>query len=704
MAESLIVQPTRFPRFDTFAASREGQNERSEHRTRDFSFATNGVPRPSSKDALIQSYSEFLASYTGQHAVAYQYTLRTNLDKPSEVQIIQAKTVEESTVPVIEKICRHAFITTDYTNEGDEIFDFGLELLADVDQFESIKSSSFLDCVSTIHNQSRYDPFLVQYHAMEMSLSMEYDAFLMDEEYADAAFKLLVNHISRTEVFDKQETRLSLLNHPPSQQPLPLSHLHGDETLASLLHSGFLRTSERHPGRHALDYRSETAQFTLTYRQLDDITTSLAHKLRSSIPRPSHPAQTIVPAYMEASAAFYISWLAVLKAGFAFCPLPVSATALELQHIIEDACAVVVLTDGPMLSGRPWDAWYCDDDELSACFDINEFITNWMQISPIPERRPLPSIAETDLAYVMYSSSSTGLPIGVKMSHLAASCAIASHCKHIPSHMCNRGFRWLQSAPLTSDVSTLEIFTTWWTGGTLCSVSKGLLFSDMTTAINRVSATITTVTANVASTIYSANTPSLRQLWCTGKPFSSSLLERLAIKSHTPYRSLALLHLYTPLSCSMSTAVLSVDPAVRSTIIGSPHPTTSLLLIDPLTKSPVPIGAFGDLYISGPQLSSGFLNRPDLDATHFCTSSTYGRLYKTYERGRLVKDQNGEFVVEVLRGEQGIEVEVKEEESADEGSVTSMVDSFTEAGVVAEDKEMDVTEANVLSLIGRLQT
>ncbi|KAI5245430.1 acetyl-CoA synthetase-like protein [Aureobasidium subglaciale] len=694
MAESLIIQPTIFPRFDTFAASREGRNEQSEHRTQDFSFATNGVPRPRSKDALIQSYSEFLTSYTGQHAIAYQYTLRTNLDKPSEVQIIQAKTSEMITVPEVGRTCNYASMTSKHTNRSEETFDFGLELLADVNRFESTKSPSFLDC-----------PFLVQYHAMEMSLSMEYDALLVDEEYADAAFKLLVNHISRTEVYDKQETRLSVLNHPPSPQPLPLHHLHGDEPLASLLHLGFLRTVERHPGRHALDYRSETTQFTLTYRQLDDITTSLAHKLRSSIPRPSHPApQTIVPAYMEASTAFYISWLAVLKAGFAFCPLPVNATALELQHIVEDACAVVVLTDGPMLSGRPWDAWYCDDDELSACFDIKEFIINWMQISPVPESRPLPSIAETDLAYVMYSSSSTSVPIGVKMSHLAASCAIASHCKHIPSYMSNRGFRWLQSAPLTSDVSTLEIFTTWWTGGTLCSVPKSLLSADMTTAINKVSATITTVTANVASTLDAASTPSLRQIWCTGKPFSPSLLERFALGSQTPYRSLTLLHLYTPLGCSISATVLHVDPALRSTIIGSPHPTTSLLLLDPVTKSPVPIGAVGDLYISGPQLSSGFLNRPDLDATHFYTSSTYGRLYKTDKRGRLVKDQNGEFVVEVLREEHDIEAEVKEEESADEGSVASMVDSFTEAGVVADDKEMDVTEANVLSLIGKLHT
>ncbi|KAI5198753.1 acetyl-CoA synthetase-like protein [Aureobasidium subglaciale] len=695
MAESLIIQPTRFPRFDTFAVPREEHNERSDYRTRDFSFATSGVSRPRSKDALIQSYSEFLTSYTGQHEVAYQYTLRTSLDKPSEVQIIQAKTVEESTVPAIERPCCFAFNTSEHTNRGEEAFDFGLELLADIDQFESAKSSSSLDC-----------PFLVQYHAMEMSLFMRYDALLMDEDYAESAFKLLVNHISRTEVYDNQQIRLSVLNHPPLQRSLPLQHLHGDGLLVPLLHSGVLKTVERYPGRHALDYRSCTTQFTMTYSQLDDITTSLAHKLRDSIPRVSHQAQSTVPAYMEVSPAFYISWMAVLKAGFAFCPLPVNATALELQHIVEDVCAAVVLTDCPMLSGRPWDAWYCDDDELSACLNVNDFIVDWMRTSPVPERRPLPIIAETDLAYVMYSSSSTGMPVGIKMSHLAASCAIASHCKHIPSYMSNRGFRWLQSAPLASDISTLETFTTWWTGGTLCSVSRSLVSSDMTTAINKVSATITTVTAEAASTLDPANTPSLRQLWCTGKRFGSALIEHLT-KSHVPYKSFTLLHLSTSLGCSMSAALLPMGPTLRNTIIGHPHPTTSLLLLDLVTRSPVPLGAVGDLYISGPQLSSGFVNRPDLDVAHLYASAAYGRLYKTDERGRLVRDANGDFVIEVLRNVQGtvMEKEDKEKDSVDGGSVTSMVDSFTEAGMAAkEETDMDVTEANVLSLTGKMYT
>ncbi|THZ23114.1 acetyl-CoA synthetase-like protein [Aureobasidium pullulans] len=692
MADSpLDSRPTVFPRFDTLATpARRERNGKRQCGRRAFYYATNPVARPKSRDALLQSYTQFITSYTGESEVTFQYALRTRLEKPLESQIIQAKILNGQTVSEIEQTDDCVLGVFQPHEDGTEAFDFGLEILADVDNFNSAKAPTLLDC-----------PFLVQYHAMEMTLTMIYDRKLMDNDYADAAFKMLVNHISRTKVYADHETRPSVLNHPP----LMRSPLLGDEALPSLLHSGFPRTVKEHPGRHALDYRSETTQFTLTYGQLDALTTKLAHKLRSNIPHASHQTQTIVPVYMTASPAFYVSWLAVLKAGFAFCPLPVNAPAIELQNIVEDVCAALVLTDGPMVCGCPWDAWYCDDDELSACLDVNDFILNWMRTPYVADDRPLPGIAETDLAYVMYSSGSSGVPKGFKITHLAANYAISSHCKQIPAYMSKRGFRWLQSAPPVSDTSTMEIFTTWSTGGTLCSVPSTYLL-NMTTAINKVSATITSATAKMASTLQPTKTPSLRQLWCIGNSFTPSLIERLEQQSsYTPYTALTLLRTYSTPGCSISSTILpALSSTTRDTIIGKPFPTTTILLLNPRTKTPVPLGCAGDLYISGPQLSSGFLNRPDLDAEYFLHSGVYGRLCKTGDRARIVKDTKGEFVVEVLRGV-GVKQQVVESEdsSVDGNSVTSMVDSFTETVVAKEEKkEIDVTEANVLSLINKM--
>lgn len=532
-----------------------------------------------------------------------------------------------------------------------------------------------------------------------MRLTLRYDTLLMDERYADAAFTMLVNHISESQVYAPQDTRLSILDHPPLQQSL----LHSKAVEVPLLYSGFRKSVDEYPSRHALDYRSGTAQFTMTYRQLDAITTALAHKLRNSIPRTSNNAQIIVPVCIEASPALYISWLAVLKAGFAFCPLPAGAPALELQSIVEDTCASVVLTDGPMLCGCPWDAWYRDDDDLSTYLDVNEFITTWMQTQHIFDNRPLLSIADTKLAYVIYSSTSSAMPIGAKMAHRAASSMVVSYSKQIPSYMSKKGFRWLASASPVSHISVLEVFTTWSAGGTLCAVGPTL---DLTTAVNKVSATITAADHPQASTLDLARVPSLRHLWCVGA-LPQSLMQQLQNVSRSAYSPLTVLKLYTAPTPSIPTGITSpVSSSTRDSIVGSPFPAASALLLNPATMTAVPLGAVGDLYVSGPSLPSGYMNRPDLDATAFILHPVYGRLLRTGDRGRLVKNGSGDLVVDLVSDLKDADVEVKEGAVSVDGShsVASMVDSFTEASVLESEEKLDIAEANVLSLIGKAFT
>lgn len=529
---------------------------------------------------------------------------------------------------------------------------------------------------------------------MEMILTIRYDTLLMDEEYAGAAFKMLVNHVSRTQIYSDQETRLSILDHLPlQQQPL---HNSGVDFL--LLHSTFQKTVNEHPGRHALDYRSETTQLTMTYRQLGAITTALAQKLRNSISRTPQNGQTIVPVYMEASPAFYISWLAVLKAGFAFCPLSVGAPAFELQSIVEDTCASVVLTDGPMLCGCPWDAWYYDDDDLSTYLDVNEFTTSWMQSPYILDDKPLPSIADTDLAYVMYSSISSTMPVGPRMTHRAASSMIASYSRQIPSYMTKKGYRWLTSSSPVSHTSILELFVTWSTGGTLCAVVPT---PDLNAAIDKASATITTTTFSQASSLDLARVPSLRHLWCESS-LPSSLIRQLRDISRAAYSPLTVLKLYTASNDNILTGIISSASSLsRGSIIGSPLQTTSALLLHTQTRTSVPLGAVGDLYISGAGLPSGYLNRPDLDAAVFFLHPVYGRLIKTGDRGRLVKNGKGELVVDLVK-DMNAKLDVMEESADGRESVASMVDSFTEACVLESEEKIDVAEANVLSLIGKI--
>lgn len=241
----------------------------------------------------------------------------------------------------------------------------------------------------------------MQYHLAQLTAVMQYDTNIMDDVFADAAFAVLIKEISRTTVEHKMDhpaQHLSVLNHPPLLRP---AQSEGSQSL----HAGFQRSAAQFPSRQAVHFlSSETPDEILTYKQLDSLSTALAIKLRNHINL--RGSQPIVPAFMGASPAFYVAWLAVLKAGFAFCPLPMDAPSEQLRDIVEEIGASFILTNGALIGGCPWDAWYCDDDELSTCIDVAEFIK--VHKSDVDLNVSLPTVSETDLAYVMYTSGSTG--------------------------------------------------------------------------------------------------------------------------------------------------------------------------------------------------------------------------------------------------------------------------------------------------------
>jgi hypothetical protein len=200
--------------------------------------------------------------------------------------------------------------------------------------------------------------------------------------------------------------------------------------------------------------------------------------------------------------------------------------------------------------------------------------------------------------------------------------------------------------------------------------------------------------------------PSLRYLWCVDS-LPNSLLQQLQDMSKRIYSPLAVLNLHTTPNDMILTGIISsVSPLRRDSIIGCPLATTHVLLLHTKTQTAVPLGAVGDLYISGADFPSGYLNRPDLDTAALLLHPVYGRLFKTGERGRLVKNSEGKLEVDLLKESKSVggisdQEEVAEESVNKRDSVASIVDSFTEASVFETEKKIDLAEANVLSLIGK---
>lgn len=126
----------------------------------------------------------------------------------------------------------------------------------------------------------------------------------------------------------------------------------------------------------------------------------------------------------------------------------------------------------------------------------------------------LPSVKPNDLAYVMYTSGSTGLPKAVCISHQAVTQSLLAHDRHIPTFS-----RFLQFANPTFDVSVFEIFFPWFRGCTLVSCERGRLLADLPAVIIDMKVDAAEFTPSVAASLVRtrANVPSLRLLLTIGE-------------------------------------------------------------------------------------------------------------------------------------------------------------------------------------------
>ncbi|KAK8168812.1 nonribosomal siderophore peptide synthase SidC [Phyllosticta citrichinensis] len=495
---------------------------------------------------------------------------------------------------------------------------------------------------------------------------------------------------------------LSRLNYPSLSRP---PHIREDLTFnhyangPSLLHKPFTRRAKDFPNRPALDFlkalptgSSPGVHEVYTYEELDNLTNVLALHLRDVV-SPRSDRQPVIPAIISSSVELYVSWLGTIKAGFAFCPVSPEAPIDQMEYVFQDVQASALLGRGnreETLQGelRGQYTW----------IDVTTLIADWHAVGkPATSSDLLPSIDENDLAYVMYTSGSTGRPKGVQVPHIAAACSIASHSLYFSWRATSNPSRWFQFAAPTFDPSVMEIFVTFSTGTTLCSAERQISLTDPDSTITELGATIMMATPSMAAILNPTKIPTLKDLWVMGEAVNRRVIENFSSDS-APYierqgtstrpEKEGLSNYYGPTEGAINCTVVS-DFSVhdRGSIIGKPLPTCSMLIIEPSKSEPVlvPVGFPGELVIGGPQVSRGYLNRPEETAKAFVEDSPYGRLYRTGDRARIVQDQNGCFTIEYLGRLTTDQVKLsgRRVELGDIEAVVEKVEGVKEAVVVA---------------------
>ncbi|APE33201.1 non-ribosomal peptide synthetase [Nocardia mangyaensis] len=386
-------------------------------------------------------------------------------------------------------------------------------------------------------------------------------------------------------------------------------------------------------------------QRELSYRELDERSSRLAREL---IAHGVGPGDVVAIGIARSVESVLAVW-AIAKTGAAYVPVDPNYPADRIAHIVSDSGAILGLTIAahrPVL-GAGIDWLELDDPATAARLEARP-------AHPISYADRLRTLDERHPAYVIYTSGSTGKPKGVVVTHTGLAGLVAAEREHYGVtaqarvlHVCSPNF----------DVSVLELLLTFSAGATLViappQVFGGFELADLL-ARERVSHML--ITPGALESVDPAGLDELRTVVVAGDKFGPELVGRWAVGERAFYNG------YGPTEATiLATSTAPMDPAAPVTI-GAAIAGVGAFVLDSRLR-PVPSGVIGELYLTGPALAQGYLNRPGLTAERF-VASPFGadngdpnaRLYRT---GDLVRrSESGDGVIEYM-GRSDFQVKIR---------------------------------------------
>ncbi|KAF9957565.1 hypothetical protein BGZ72_001655, partial [Mortierella alpina] len=427
---------------------------------------------------------------------------------------------------------------------------------------------------------------------------------------------------------DERTTLLQLWNATDSPYP---EHM--------CVHSLFEQQVKQAPMAIAVEHGDQS----ITYDELNIRASHLAHQLS---------AQGIsqgdrVATYLERSFELITAQLAILKVGAIYVPIDPKAPLDRQAYIISDSGSRIVITDEdtdvPIAIGAPlFRVAAFNEKDLSTALDAD-----WRAYSGLDSRNTSVERSSLETAYIMYTSGSTGLPKGVMVPH-----------RGIARLVFNNGFAVITpedcfafSMNPTFDPSTFEVWAPLLHGARSAIVDYET-FTDahlLAKALTRHSITFLTLSTALFNQIVHVIGPilsSLRYIMVGGE--QASLEAFSALFEHSG--RVQMINAYGPTEATVCTTAYVATRSIGAMDrlpIGRPISNTQLYVLDN-HRNPVPIGVVGELYIGGPGVANGYLNRPDLTEERFVAdpfSKAQGaRLYKTGDLVRYLRDGNLVFM------------------------------------------------------------
>ncbi|MGV9245443.1 amino acid adenylation domain-containing protein [Streptomyces sp. NPDC003710] len=372
---------------------------------------------------------------------------------------------------------------------------------------------------------------------------------------------------------------------------------------------------------------------TLTYRQLDRVTNSLALRLREL----GVGTDRLVTILADRSLGVVVGMLATVKAGGAYLALDPTQPATRLRTILEEAKPVALLTEAgagdPSGLGIPvvTVAGHLGDD-------VRDGTGHDVRIDE--------AVGPEGLAYVVYTSGSTGTPKGICVTHRN----VVQRTRNTDYLTFAPGDRVAQVSNAAFDAATVEVWGALLNGAELVGFDRDTILSPgrlgtalrerhidtmviPTPLFNQLAADDPSTFATVSQILVGGDVMGVRQANAVAALPDCTLLNGYGPAECT---TLATAHRVTPM------------PADQLRVpIGRPISNTTCYVLDDELR-PQPAGVPGQLYIGGDGVARGYLGRPDLTNDRFLpdpfAAEPGARMYATGDLVRQLPDGSLDFL------------------------------------------------------------
>ncbi len=424
-----------------------------------------------------------------------------------------------------------------------------------------------------------------------------------------------------------------------------------DFPMNSCVHELFAEQAQRTPSAVA----AVSGEEWITYSELEIRANQVANHLRKLGVGP----EIIVGLCLDRSLEMIIGLLGILKAGGAYLPLDKNHPQERIAYLLKDAGVCIVLTSA-------------ETDSALASHQVQTVrlgLDSAGAIANEAKSAPVNGATSKNLAYVMYTSGSSGKPKGVGIMHYNISRLVlnTNYVQIRPTDV------FLQLSPVTFDASTFEIWGALLNGARLALYPSDPMLDvlKLKTLIYNNEVTILWLTAGLFHSIVDGDLSLLspiKQLLAGGDVISATHVKR--VLEGIP--GCQVINGYGPTEGTTFSVCYPVpgSSVIESTVpIGRPVSNSSAYVVDSRLKLVTIESATGELYIGGAGIGRGYFHRPDLTAESFVPNpfDVCGtRLYRTgdivgyTEDGVLQFIGRADFQVKV----RGYRIELEEVEAA----------------------------------------